>query len=245
MERMQESADTGRLLTTIQGGFRMYNQGFQQNSFQNQFGSQGFVNSQYRGQDTKYQPVGYVQSQYNQSVSPTSFSNQFTTGQQQFGSQFSSYGAPQAQSFHTANYRGNQPGHDAYLRADSTQPAQSQFGTGASNFNTTSQIGASNFGTSTFGTGISSFGTGVSSQFPTSTSQQTQGYYQQQSPQSYHTASYRGNQQGHDAYLRADSVQPAQSQFGIGAQAQSFNNQQQFSTSIPQTSFGQSSFGRF
>lgn len=226
----------------------MYNQGFQQNSFQNQFGSQGIASSQYRGQDAKYQPVGYVQSQYNQSLNPSGFSSQFATGaQQQFGSQYS-YGAPQAQSFHTANYRGNQPGHDAYLRADSTQPAQSQFGMGAAsamgaaNYNASSQIGASNFGTSTFGTqGISSFNTGIGSQFPTSTSQG--GFYQQQtSPQAYHTASYRGNQPGHDAYLRADSVQPAQSQFGIGAQ--SFNTQQQF-TSVPQAGFGQSSYGRF
>ncbi|MDQ1913124.1 hypothetical protein RAC89_22270 [Paenibacillus sp. GD4] len=199
----------------------MYNQGFQQNSFQNQFGTAGSVTSQYRGLQTQYQPIGYVQSQYGQSTTPSSFSNQFAAGAQQFGMG--------TQQYHTANYRGNQQGHDQYLRADATQPSQAQFGMGASNFGTQNISGS------------------FSSQFPTSISQnqnqnQNQGFYQQTSPQSYHTANYRGNQQGHDQYLRADATQPSQAQFGMGAS--SFNNQ--FSSSIPtQQQFGQSSFGRF
>ncbi len=166
----------------------MYQQGFQ-SSFQNQLGTAGLASSQY----TKYQPVGYVQSQYNQSLNQTSAGQQFGSGQQ-----FSQFQSPQA--YHTANYRGNQQGHDAYLRSDSNQPAQSQFG-----------IGAPQFGASSFGGG--------------------QQFSQFQSPQSYHTANYRGNQQGHDAYLRSDSTQPAQSQFGIGASqfgATSFASQNQF-----------------
>jgi len=170
-------------------------QGYQQNNFQNQMGAN--VNSQYRGLDTKYQPIGYVQSQYNQSLNP-SFSNQF----QNSSNQYSSFQAQAPQSYHTANYRGDQPGHDAYLRSDSTQPAQSQYAAGFS-----SQTPA-------YGSYASSFS--------------NQQQFIQQSPQSYHTANYRGNQPGHDAYLRSDSSQPAQSQFGMGAAA----NYNTFSTGM-------------
>ncbi|OXM85903.1 hypothetical protein [Paenibacillus rigui] len=165
-------------------------QNYQQNNFQNQMGSN--VNSQYRGLETKYQPIGYVQSQYNQSLNP-SFSNQF----QASSNQYSSFQSQAPQSFHTANYRGDQQGHDAYLRSDSNQPAQSQFSGNYMNQ-------APSF---------SSFGSSYSS--PS---------YTQQNPQAYHTASYRGDQPGHDAYLRSDSAQPAQSQYGIGtASYNSFN----------------------
>ncbi|MBU7319884.1 hypothetical protein [Paenibacillus oleatilyticus] len=169
----------------------MYQQGYQ-SSYQNQLGTAGLASSQF----TKYQPVGYVQSQYNQSLNQSGIGQQYGAGQQ-----YSQFQSPQA--YHTANYRGNQQGHDAYLRSDSTQPAQSQFG-----------IGAPQFGASSFGAG-----------------QQFSQYQSPQSPQSYHTANYRGNQQGHDAYLRSDSTQPAQSQFGIGASqfgATSFASQNQF-----------------
>lgn len=173
----------------------MYNQQGYQNSFQNQMGANS--GSQYRGYETKYQPVGNVQSQYNQSLNQ-GMNNQFASGLNQ------SYGSMQnAGSYHTANYRGNQAGHDAYLRADSTQPSQSQYGIGAS------QMG---MGTSPMGNQYtSSFNTGMSQQYGASNQQ----YGQSQNPQSYHTASYRGDQQGHDAYLRADSTQPSQSQFGM------------------------------
>ncbi|MBE1447026.1 hypothetical protein [Paenibacillus sp. OAS669] len=154
-------------------------QNFQQNSFQPQVGS-GNVVSQYRGLENRYQPVGTVQSQYQ-------------SGNQQFqgSNQFSSFQSPQ--NYHTANYRGNQQGHDAYLRSDSNQPAQ-QFG-------------------GSFLNQAPSFNSNFNSSF---SGQQ----FVQQNPEAYHTANYRGNQQGHDAYLRSDSSQPAQQQFGIG---QSFN----------------------
>ncbi|MED4601834.1 hypothetical protein P9314_14135, partial [Paenibacillus validus] len=141
--------------------------------------------------------IGAASGINNSAYTSTSFgSNAFQANQP--NNQYQS-----AQSFHTAGYRGDQPGHDAYLRSDSTQTAQSQYGIGASSY-------ANSPYTSSFSTGINSnqqqMGTGASySQF------------QNQSPQSYHTASYRGNQQGHDAYLRSDSTQPAQSQYGMGA----------------------------
>ncbi|WP_248926497.1 hypothetical protein [Paenibacillus hamazuiensis] len=193
----------------------MYNQ-FQNNAFQGSFGSTGFVGSQYRGNTAKYQPVGFVQSQYGGAAS-NAFGSQFQPSQQQQWQQTN----PQA--YHTANYRGNQQGHDQYLRADSVQPAQSQFGIGASSFNQ----------------GISSFGSSIGSQW--GAGQSSYSSYQT-NPQAYHTANYRGNQQGHDQYLRADSVQPAQSQYGIGASS-SFS---QFPSSSfqNQSQFGASSFGR-
>ncbi|WJH33176.1 hypothetical protein N6H14_23965 [Paenibacillus sp. CC-CFT747] len=63
-----------------------------------------------------FQPTGYVQSSYKQ--------NQ----QAQSGTRGQSYGMSQgAQSFHTSSYKGNQQGHDTYLRADSQKPAQSGY----------------------------------------------------------------------------------------------------------------------
>ncbi len=41
-----------------------------------------------------------------------------------------------------------------------------------------------------------------------------QPYAQAVSPEAYHTSQYRGNQLGHDLYLRADSFVPAQQQLG-------------------------------
>ena len=38
------------------------------------------------------------------------------------------YGQNANQSYQLSNYKGNQPGHDNYLRADSQQPTQQQFG---------------------------------------------------------------------------------------------------------------------
>jgi len=139
------------------------------------------VPSQYRGNQRTYQPVGLVQSQYGQSQS---------------------YGIGQsASSFHTANYRGNQPGHDNYLRADSTNPSSS------------SAFGASGFSAGGFG-GQSAIG-------------QSQQYG---SAQSFHTANYRGNQPGHDNYLRADSTNPSSSSaFGAsGFSGQSAIGQSQY-----------------
>lgn len=226
-------------------------QNFRQNTFQNQAITPN-VNSQYQGLNNKYQPIGYVQSNYNQSSIP-SFTNQY-----QNTTQYSAFQSQSPQSFHTANYRGNQPGHDAYLRSDSSQPAQYQYGGASYSNQAQSSYGTQQFSQqspqsfhtanyrgdqpghdaylrsdsmqpaqSQYGLGASSFnsynsGMNNSNQF--GYAQQTQGYAQSQSPQSFHTASYRGNQPGHDNYLRSDSTQPAQSQ--IGMSNASFNRYQ-------------------
>ncbi|MEK8129878.1 hypothetical protein WMW72_18400 [Paenibacillus filicis] len=195
----------------------MYNNQFS-NNFQNQASG---INSQYRGLDTRYQPIGYVQSQYNQSLNPSSFisANQQGSSYSQ-GQQFQS-----PQNYHTANYRGDQPGHDAYLRSDSNQPAQSQYG-----------IGATNYSTNNNNSYISS---GINNHVVTA----NQPYNNQfQSTQSFHTANYRGDQPGHDAYLRSDSSQPAQSQYGIGAVSYTSSSPytSSFNTGYSQQSFNNS-----
>lgn len=144
------------------------------------FGSSGSVQSQYRGMNKSFQPTGTVQSVYGQTQSGFG-------GTSQFASQ---------QSFHNANYRGHQQGHDNYLRADATSPS------------------------SGFGAGISSYGSWNQSQ------QSQQSQYQPQSTQSaqsFHSANYRGNQQGHDNYLRADATSPS-SGYGTGASAPSYSS---------------------
>jgi hypothetical protein len=187
------------------------------------------VASQYQGIQKPYQPVGFVQSQYGQ--------NQ---GQFQSGAQ-STIGTS-VNAYHTANYRGNQPGHDNYLRSDSQNPSQigiASFGSVQSQFQPQNQ----NFQQSQFASpqsyhlanyrgnqpghdnylrsdsqnpsqiGMTSFGS-VQSQFQ----QQNQNFQQSQfgTPQSYHLANYRGNQPGHDNYLRSDSQQPSGSFAGFG-----------------------------
>jgi len=187
------------------------------------------VASQYQGIQKPYQPVGFVQSQYGQ--------NQ---GQFQSGAQ-STIGTS-VNAYHTANYRGNQPGHDNYLRSDSQNPSQigiASFGSVQSQFQPQNQ----NFQQSQFASpqsyhlanyrgnqpghdnylrsdsqnpsqiGMTSFGS-VQSQFQP----QNQNFQQSQfgTPQSYHLANYRGNQPGHDNYLRSDSQQPSGSFAGFG-----------------------------
>jgi uncharacterized SAM-dependent methyltransferase len=166
----------------------------QQNAYQNQFGASN-SGSQYRGLETKYQPIGNVQSQYNQSLGLNN-SNNFQTSIP-YNNQFANNQTQSQDAFHTANYRGNQQGHDAYLRSDSTQTAQSQFGMGTGYSNQASSYGNIN----------NNALYGYQNQFSNQT----------QNPNSFHTASYMGNQPGHDAYLRSDSTQTAQSQYGIGA----------------------------
>lgn len=157
------------------------------------------VTSQYRGYQRTYQPTGYVQSSYgqNQGMQSSQQSYAGAQGYQSFQNSSQPYGSQMSQeSFHTANYRGNQPGHDNYLRADSQQPTNM-----TSSFSSQSQPQSSmSFGTSS-----------PSMQFQTSSNQYSQQY---QSPQQFHTANYQGNQPGHDQYLRADSQQPSQSQYG-------------------------------
>lgn len=179
----------------------MYQSQFSNNQSPSNFSGQT-VSSQYRGYQKPFQPTGYVNSVYGQNNTVSSFKTSsiptgITSSQSynQYGGNFAS-----PQSFHTANYRGDQPGHDNYLRADATNPSQSGYGTGIGmNMNTSNYSTASTFGGSQF-------------------QNQGQSQYQNQfvSPQSYHTANYRGNQQGHDNYLRADSTNPSQSGFNAG-----------------------------
>lgn len=153
------------------------------------FGVNQNVTSQYKGMQKGFQPTGMVNSVY---------------GQQQNQNQ-------NPASFHTASYRGDQPGHDAYLRSDSAQPSQS----GYSAANTSVNYGY----TSNTGYGVSSYGQNQQNQ---------QNQTQYVSPDSFHTANYRGNQQGHDAYLRSDSFQPTQGQVNTSYNQNSIP--QQFNT---------------
>jgi hypothetical protein len=165
---------------------------------------QGNVASQYQGFQRQYQPVGNVQSFYGQNQ------NQ------------------QQQSYHTANYRGNQAGHDAGLRGDSFSPSQQGFG-GQS-------MSQTNYGGLSYGVRGNqqaySANNNVGQQFGFNNayggSRQTgamsmSSYGQGANPSaaSYHTANYRGNQPGHDAGLRGDSFSPSQ-QGGFGMQQSGF-----------------------
>lgn len=201
--------------------------------------------SQNRGQQNAYKPVGMVKSQYDL--------KQQSMGMGQTQSQSQSFGS----SFHTANYRGNQAGHDNWLRADSQQPssfrassasafggASSQAGTSQSSFGTNAYQNVNSFHTANYrgnqaghdnylrsdsqnATSSSQSGFGSTafsqSQFQPQSQFQSQSQFQgqaqmqsqHQSPQSFHTANYRGNQAGHDNSLRADSQQPTSSFGGI------------------------------
>jgi hypothetical protein len=201
------------------------------------FGTTFAGSAQFRGQQQQqqYQPVGMVQSQYSQNQNQ---SNAWA-GQ-----------AQNANSFHTANYRGNQAGHDNYLRADSQNPSQfgagsigtsygitgQQYG-GANTFQNTNTFHSANYRGNQTGhdaylrsdsqspsqSGIGFSGT-MQSQYQPQTNYQIQNQNQNQSnawagqaqnANSFHTANYRGNQAGHDSYLRADSTQPSSSFSGI------------------------------
>lgn len=152
----------------------------QQNSHQ-----PSFVQSQYRGASStqgRYQPTGYVQSYYQGTAATPSYSGAYSSGFQGQSS-FGQSGYGNTESYHTANYQGNQPGHVQYLRADSTNP-------------------------SSYGSGASSSYQGSFQSMGQSLGQSSQpGSYA--STASYHTADYRGNQPGHDQYLRADSISPS------------------------------------
>jgi hypothetical protein len=166
--------------------------------------SQGYQgnNAQFQGFQKQYQPVGFVQSFYSQ---PSS-------GQ---ASQAFNQGNPSTESFHTANYRGNQPGHDAYKRSDSSTPAQQQQSSfqsgGLSAFSGLNNQFAANqgqqFGYATTQQPI------ISNQFGSSV-QSNQPYGQANiSTNAFHMANYRGNQPGHDEYKRSDSSSPSQQSF--------------------------------
>jgi hypothetical protein len=209
----------------------------------NQNSSQG--QSQYRGMQTSFQPTGFVNSVYGQG-------------------QNSSFGGNQSgnmQSYQTAQYKGNQPGHDMDLRADSMSPTQQQGQMGYSQNQSSSpqsQYGSQQFGNQQYGMGGQSYGNqqygGQQSQFGLSSNQfgtqqnqmggspysMSSSSFSGSTPQSssfgsnnpsinsqqYHTNNYRGNQQGHDSYLRADSTNPAQQQGQFSNQNQLQNQNQ-------------------
>jgi hypothetical protein len=181
------------------------NQQYQQNQYSGQFNQspQSFHTSNYRGSQTGHD--SYLHSDAKNpsqsgfsSVSGmkgTGFTSSYSSGfgSTGVGSQYSagrsSYGAGQGiQSFHTANYQGNQPGHDSSWRADSAHPSSSAGS--AWGQNQSQQLGQ----------------TGQWNQY------QTQSQYQ--SPQSFHSTNYAGNQSNHDQQWRSDSHSPFQSQFG-------------------------------
>jgi hypothetical protein len=194
------------------------------------------LSAQYRGMQKPYEPVGFVQSFYGQNqqqqfqqaqqqpyqATGTAYRQQMGQIQQpQYGgvvqqplnqAQFQQQQqAVSPQAFHTANYRGNQLGHDQYLRADSVQPTsysmiQPQFQAQQAQQPYGQQIQQTPYQTQI--TAQQHIQPQLLSQQP----QQAQTQYQPQQAQTaqFHTANYRGNQLGHDQYLRADSVQPAQ-----------------------------------
>ncbi|NOV03305.1 hypothetical protein [Paenibacillus planticolens] len=204
------------------------------NSTQGSQASQGYQNnaSQYQGYQRQFQPVGYVQSFYSQPASQ-SVSNNSAQG---YNQGYNQQGITSAESYHTANYRGNQPGHDNYLRSDSSTPTQyqpSSFQNAYSTYNGSnsqnSQFGSSQVQPITY---MSSQQPSITSQYGSSTQSNQQPYGQSNvSANAYHMANYRGNQQGHDAYLRSDSYTPSQqsyqSNYGAQQGTQFYGFQQQ------------------
>jgi hypothetical protein len=169
----------------------------QQQFGQNQFGQQNQIGQSQFGQQNQ---IGRSQFGQQNQIGQSQFGQQNQIGQSQFGqNQLNQSQNPQ--SFHAANYRGNQQGHDQYLRADSTQPSQNQGYSGQNQFQNQNQ-----------------------NQFQNQIGFSAGGQNQQgQNPQSFHTANYRGNQQGHDQYLRADSFQPSQQSRGFNQGQGQFN----------------------
>ncbi|MCY9668056.1 hypothetical protein M5X11_24545 [Paenibacillus alginolyticus] len=201
--------------------------------------SQGFQgnNAQYQGYQKQYQPIGAVQSFYNQSNAGQANQgfNQMNTPASQAISQ---------ESFHTANYRGNQPGHDAYKRSDSSMPSQQQ-----------QQQSSFQSGYSSYIPMNNQFGSNQSQQYGYSSAQQQQPFVSSQygssvqsnqqpygqtyvSPNAFHTANYRGNQPGHDANWRSDSSTPSQQSFQSG-----YGSQQNMQQNMPQQSLQSFSSG--
>jgi hypothetical protein len=205
----------------------------------NQNSSQG--QSQYRGMQTSFQPTGFVNSVYGQGQSSNFGGNQ----------------SGNIQSYHTAQYKGNQPGHDMSLRADAMSPTQQQGQMGFSQnqfSNPQSQFGNQQFGNQQFGNQQSQMGWNQN-QFGSQQNQMGRSPYSMQTSsfgsstpisssfgsgnsavnsQQYQLNNYRGNQQGHDSYLRADAMNPTQMQG-------QFQNQNQYQN---QNQFGTSSYGR-
>lgn len=113
------------------------------------------------------------------------------------------------ETYHLANYRGNQAGHDQYLRSDSVTPAQQMvFSSSQAPKNFSMDYGQSGYNQfAAFNTNQGFYAIGIQ---PLPYPQQST--LQATSPEAYHNALYRGNQLGHDQYLRSDSSTPAQQQ---------------------------------
>lgn len=174
------------------------------------FSSNSMAHPQNRGNQQSYEPTGFVQSHYQ--PQPQGGMNNMNN--------MNGTGFQQSSSFHTAQYQGNQPNHDASWRGDSHQPSHASSMAGMSRMTSGNQPSAQGMNTSRM-QGQSGMGTMAPSggSQPQLMHQQTMMQQQpmnqsmqQQSPQSFHTAQYQGNRQGHDAYLRADAVQPTNMQ---------------------------------
>jgi len=204
----------------------------QNNSFGNSYSfsnSPSASGSQYRGRQQSYQPIGPVQSQYGQNQS-TMFSN--SSGGQT---------GIQPSSFHTANYQGNLPNHDQYIRSDSSNPSTYAIGGSASTQRSSGYSSVQNQNQTqsqfsyqpqtqfqsqnTYQAQNSNLNAPTQSSYqqPQSSFQAQSSYQPQNQTQSFHTAAYRGNQPGHDQYLRSDSNQPTSTYGYSGNSGTSFN----------------------
>lgn len=121
---------------------------------QNQFANAGqigttaasFHTANYKGNQANHDQ--YLRSD---SANPSSFTQRTssnTFNQSGFGftgtmqTQYQPQSSFQTQNqFHTANYQGNQPGHDNYLRSDSSQPSSFQAQSQAQSFHTANYQG--------------------------------------------------------------------------------------------------------
>jgi hypothetical protein len=191
----------------------------------NQNASQG--QSQYRGMQTSFQPTGFVNSVYggqgqignyagNQQQGQMGVSqNQMSNPQSQFGSQPYGMGS---QSYGNQQFGGQ----------------QGQMGMSSNQFG-----GQSQFGRSPMGMSANNF-TGTTPDSPNYGAPEPSGV-----SQPYHMNNYRGNTQGHDYYLRADSTIPAQQQQGqFGMSSNQFGGQQgQFGSQQGQFGGQQGQFG--
>lgn len=222
------------------------------NASQGYQSSQGFQgnNAQYQGNQKQYQPIGTVQSFYNQSNAGQAnqgYNQGFNQGFNQMNSQVSQATSPE--SFHTANYRGNQPGHDAYKRSDSSTPTQQQqssFQSGYSSYIPMNNQFASNE-SQQFGYAVTQQQPFIPSQFSSSVQMNQQPFAQANvSPNAFHMANYRGNQPGHDAYKRGESSTPSQQSFqsGYGSQQSMQQNMPQQSLQSFNPGFNNSSMGQ-
>lgn len=165
----------------------------------------------------------------------------------------------QQQSFHTSNYRGNQQGHDNYLRSDSQNASsfgasavQSQYRGMGKTFQPTGYV-QSVYGQnaqSSFGAGGYQSAQQPAQQFAQQSAQQFSQQSAQPSAQSYQTSNYRGNQAGHDNWLRSDASSPSWSSVSSGEsalgsasmQTQSFQNQAAQSQFQPTSAFHASNY---